>query len=167
MTEILDSGTRREFKTGAVRDLDADKGRCDLIPLGVLAMYYGDYARSPNVGMVYESLNHFTATGETKYLYAVLHWFRVVSRYDNAETMFLELAKHYADGLKKYPANNWKKGIPIHSYIDSAVRHLLKFLRGDCDEAHDRAFVWNIVGAIWTVEHKPEMMDIEVEGDNK
>jgi hypothetical protein len=33
-------------------------------------------------------------------------------------------------------------------------------LRGDEDEPHDRAFVWNLVGAIWTMENKPEFNDI-------
>lgn len=37
MAEILDSGTRREFDTGAVRDMAEGKGRCDLMPLGVVA----------------------------------------------------------------------------------------------------------------------------------
>ena len=35
--EIKDSGERREFKTGAVRDIGEGKGRCDLLPLDILA----------------------------------------------------------------------------------------------------------------------------------
>ena len=46
-----------------------------------------------------------------------------------------------------------KKEYPESSYIDSAVRHYLKWLRGDNDERHDRAFVWNIMCLIWTHEH--------------
>lgn len=30
--EILDSGNRREFETGAVRDMAEGKGRMDLLP---------------------------------------------------------------------------------------------------------------------------------------
>ena len=37
MTQILDSGNRTEFSTGAVRDMQDDKGRCDLLPLDVVA----------------------------------------------------------------------------------------------------------------------------------
>ena len=33
---ILDSGTRRKFETGAVRDIQVGKGRCDLMPLDVI-----------------------------------------------------------------------------------------------------------------------------------
>lgn len=34
---IMDSGTRREFTSGAVRDMQDGKGRCDLLPLGIIA----------------------------------------------------------------------------------------------------------------------------------
>jgi len=33
MSKILDSGNRRTFQTGAVRDIQEGKGRCDLLPL--------------------------------------------------------------------------------------------------------------------------------------
>ena len=33
MSAILDSGNRRTFQTGAVRDIQEGKGRCDLLPL--------------------------------------------------------------------------------------------------------------------------------------
>lgn len=35
--ELQDSGNRREFDSGAVRDINEGKGRCDLLPLGVVA----------------------------------------------------------------------------------------------------------------------------------
>ena len=41
MSEILDSGNRREFETGAVRDVQEGKGRCDLPPLGCGGLYDG------------------------------------------------------------------------------------------------------------------------------
>ncbi len=28
------------------------------------------------------------------------------------------------------------------------------------DEPHDRAFVWNMLGAIWTHKHHPELIDL-------
>jgi hypothetical protein len=65
--------------------------------------------------------------------------------------MSLELAKHFEEGAEKYGEHNWEKGIPIDSFIDSAVRHYLKYLRGDKDEPHDRAFVWNLMCCAWTV----------------
>jgi hypothetical protein len=71
--------------------------------------------------------------------------------------MFLEIAKHFEAGAKKYGENNWQKGIPTKHYIDSGVRHYLKHLRGDQDEPHDRAFAWNILCCIWTAFRKPEL----------
>ena len=75
-------------------------------------------------------------------------------------TMLLELSKHYEDGCLKYGERNWEKGIPLHCFIDSGVRHYLKFLRGDDDERHDRAFFWNMYGAIWTYFNHPELNDL-------
>ena len=34
---IKDSGNRTEYETGAVRDIQEGKGRCDLMPLDVVA----------------------------------------------------------------------------------------------------------------------------------
>ena len=39
---LPDSGERREFQTGAVRDIAQGKGRCDLLPLGVLGAWTTD-----------------------------------------------------------------------------------------------------------------------------
>ena len=36
---IQDSGKRREYESGAVRDIQEGKGRCDLMPLDVVAEY--------------------------------------------------------------------------------------------------------------------------------
>ena len=104
-------------------------------------------------------IDTFIVFGNKNYLISTLNTF-TEKVYGNKETMFLELACHYEAGCKKYGVNNWKKGIPVSSYIDSAVRHLLKHIRDDQDERHDRAFCWNIVCAIWTVENKPDYMDL-------
>ena len=72
----------------------------------------------------------------------------------------LEVSKHYEEGAKKYAERNWEKGIPCHCYIDSAVRHLLKWLDGWDDEPHDRAFLWNMFCLLWTVQRKPELNDL-------
>lgn len=36
MANIPDSGLRTEFPSGAVRDISEGKGRCDLLPFGVI-----------------------------------------------------------------------------------------------------------------------------------
>lgn len=71
-----------------------------------------------------------------------------------------ELALHCEQGALKYGERNCEKGIPIHSLIDSASRHLSCYLRGMNDEPHLRAAMWNIAMAIRTEKLMPEMQDI-------
>ena len=158
---IKDSGTRREFDTGAVRDIQEGKGRCDLLPLDVVCGVYLSKSSHGGRGLVLGDIQEFIDTNKTVCLIDALENFLLNDNpWDcNWSTMFLEVAKHFEEGCKKYGENNWKKGIPAHCYIDSAVRHYLKWLRGDDDEPHDRAFVWNIMCCIWTCIHKPELND--------
>lgn len=153
--EIKDSGTRREFSTGAVRDIQEGKGRCDLMPLLPISWVIGD--------TVLCHIEDYKQTGHAKYLINAL---KSTVLYEDKLTMFLEVSKQFEDGAKKYGENNWQKGIPTNCYIDSAVRHYLKYLRGDKDEPHDRAFVWNILCCIWTCVNKPELNVYEKENNN-
>lgn len=156
--EIKDSGNRREFKTGAVRDIAEGKGRCDLLPLGVISDICDD--------VILSSINHFIFTGDKQYIYNVIVWFSD-KNFGNLETAMLEVSKHYEQGCNKYGERNWEKGIPLHCYIDSGIRHYLKFRRGDDDEPHNRAFLWNLLGALWTMENKPDLIDLPFKKDYK
>lgn len=155
---ILDSGNRREFESGAVRDIQEGKGRCDLLPLDVVAEIIRGVLDKYREGDPYyppfREIARFQETGDEKYLITAL---RLSGVFNNYFTMFLEVAIHFEEGAKKYGENNWQKGIPVHCYIDSAIRHYLKFLRGDTDEPHDRAFCWNLMCAAWTCKHMPEL----------
>lgn len=153
---IKDSGARREFETGAVRDIQEGKGRCDLLPLDVVSYFRGK---------ILETISDYQITGDYNFLYKALQQFMDKNRKD-VSTTFLEISKHFEEGCKKYGENNWQKGIPTHCYIDSAVRHYLKYLRGDKDEPHDRAFCWNILCCIWTCIHKPELNDYRKKENN-
>ena len=105
---LNDSGDRREFATGAVRDMAEGKGRYDLLP------------------------------------WEAIH----------------EVALHCEQGALKYGERNCERGIPIHSLIDSALRHLSLYMQGQDDEPHLRAAAWNILFALWTELERPEMQDI-------
>lgn len=158
---IKDSGNRRTFETGAVRDICEGKGRCDLMPLDVVRGYINHCNITDD--KIFFCISEFQKTGCCGVLYNVIDSFResnsVKSEWPDVYTMLLEIAKHFEEGAKKYGDNNWQKGIPVRCYIDSAIRHYLKFLRGDIDEPHDRAFVWNIMCCIWTCKHMPELND--------
>ena len=154
--QILDSGDRTQFESGAVRDMREGKGRCDLMPLEVACRVFSDPFLDPKgFDMNLSDISQFLESGLTCYLYYVLRRFGR-THFGNYETMLLEVAKHFEEGAKKYGENNWQKGIPVHCYIDSAVRHYLKWLRGDKDEPHDRAFVWNLMCCIWEVDYHKE-----------
>lgn len=82
----------------------------------------------------------------------------------------IRLSKHYEAGTEAHGERNWEKGIPMHSFLDSAIRHLFEYVDGQTDEDHLCAAAWNVLGAMWTEEKKPEMQDIptrfEVVSDN-
>lgn len=105
---IKDSGERREFETGAVRDIVEGKGRMDLLPWAAI----------------------------------------------------MEVSKHCEAGAKKYGEHNVDKGIPIHSLIDSACRHLAKYQDGWDDEPHLLAAAWNLLWAVQMEIKMPQMQDI-------
>lgn len=150
---IKDSGNRTTFESGAVRDIQENKGRCDLMPLAVVATLLenltgGDY--------IVGEIGKFAQTGKTAHLYKALIDFSIIAFNDSVESMLLETSIHFSEGAKKYGENNWQKGIPSSSYINSALRHYLKWRRGDKDEMHHRAFVWNIMCCIWEVDYHAE-----------
>lgn len=149
--QIKDSGNRRTFGTDAVRDVCDGKGRCDLMPLDMVSSWMND--------VVLCEIASFVQTHRTLYLRSALD--AVCGKYYNGQAdMMLDLAVHFEEGAKKYGEHNWEKGLPIHSYIDSGVRHYFKVLRGDNDEPHLRACVWNLICAMWTMHHKPELNDL-------
>lgn len=147
---IKDSGSRSEFPTGAVRDIQKGKGRPTLMPLKVVATLLD--TRLGGDPVVHRIAN-FCDGGTTFELYHALGEFAKIAYEYQFETMILEAAIHYEMGAEKYGDNNWQKGLPVNCYLDSAIRHYLKYRRGDKDEPHDRAFVWNIMCCIWEVDY--------------
>lgn len=105
---IKDSGERREFESGAVRDMAAGKG--DMVSL-------------PNAAI-------------------------------------LRLSKHYEAGATKYGRWNYLKGLPVSSFMDSALRHLFKYLDGWDDEDHLAAAAFNVLGAMEMEAKHKELIDI-------
>ena len=105
---IEDSGSRTEFKTGAVRDMHEGKG--DMVSLPTAAI--------------------------------------------------LRLSKHYENGAKKYGRWNYSKGIPVSSFLDSALRHLFKYLDGWDNEDHLSACAFNVLGAMEMEAKHKELIDL-------
>lgn len=218
---VKDSGDRREFASGAVRDMQVGKGRCDLLPLSELSTLIidmdieKDYMQTiisfddhPDFWIFRHFNNAINALNVAKNsndkemekfsyeiidsIYMALEIFLVRfykpkyhlqnnlnGKLHNLSTLYdvlnsipadndaaikyhinvvlysaiLDLAKHFEAGARKYGDNNWRKGIPINVFIDSAIRHFCKFMRGDNDEPHDIAFMWNVICCIWTINN--------------
>lgn len=72
----------------------------------------------------------------------------------------VEVSKHCENGAIKYGEHNVDKGIPIHSLVDSGLRHLAKYLDGWDDEPHLLAAAWNILWAVQMEIRHPELQDI-------
>lgn len=162
MTKILDSGNRTEFETGAVRDIQQGKGRFDLMPLDVLsevfAAEFADEFDESSITDAIKSIAEFQRTGNERWLcIAIVHYSQAV--HVDLPTLMLDVARHFENGAIKYGEHNWKKGIPISRYIDSALRHLMKDCAYETDEDHEAAVVWNLMCCAWTMKHLPEMDD--------
>lgn len=81
-------------------------------------------------------------------------------RYDLVSPIALRrLARHYENGILSgdYAPRNWEQGMPLHCYVESAIRHLMDYLedriRGrEPKEDHLAAAAWNAFGAMHTEE---------------
>lgn len=154
MATIKDSGDRTEFESGAVRDMQAGKGRCDLLPLDIVAEYFECVPDKSG----FEEIALFQEDYDRAHLVKAAKAF-AKEIFPDDETTILEYACHLEDGCNKYGDRNWEKGIPLSRYVDSGIRHLLKHRRGDDDERHDRAFIWNMLCGAWTCKHHPNLVE--------
>ncbi len=72
-------------------------------------------------------------------------------RYDLLPFYALErVAKVFENGAIKYEQENWRKGIPLRRFLDSALRHLCKAAWGMRDEDHFAQACWNVMCLIET-----------------
>jgi len=63
--------------------------------------------------------------------------------------MFERYARHLTDGAKKYDKRNWLKASgqeELDRFKESALRHMIQWLRGDTDEDHAAAIWFNVNG---------------------
>ena len=180
MSENLpkDSGSTREFNTGAHRDAATGKGRCDLLPLKEVAMVMDDkviheismFMDDHDIQHLANAIRESVDTVDRFHLESIQNELREngieipdmdihSSFMASLAHMMIEASKLYEAGAIKYGENNWKRGMPLKCYIDSGTRHYLKTLRGDMDEPHYRGFIWNLLGAMWTVNNVPNAFE--------
>ena len=114
----------RTFESGAIRDSNEGKGRCDLLPLDVIC----DLVDYSSLGNTLTYIKAFQDKGDYKILLELLE-FEIGCIYDD----LLLISLRFEEGAYKYGDDNWQKGIPVNVYIDSGIRHYLKYKRGDKD----------------------------------
>lgn len=67
--------------------------------------------------------------------------------------MFTRWAEHLTKGAKKYAKRNWMKAgsqEELDRFRESALRHFLQWYRGEVDEDHASAILFNVNGAEYT-----------------
>lgn len=169
--EIKDSGDRRVFydqdgHEGAVRDMAEGKGRFDLtalqevadIVLDVAPQHFGNDLK----GYVLRYLADFYDSHDMQDIRFAIIRLGIEAEKD-VFSMMIEYSIHCENGAKKYGENNIRKGVKTSSLLDSAVRHYVKWLRGDDDEDHWVASLWNMMWLMWTIRNKPEFDDLKGE----
>ena len=72
----------------------------------------------------------------------------------------LRISRHMENSLGHYEERNWEQGMPISVTMDSAMRHIFKYMDGWDDEDHLAAAATNLLMALWTEDHYPRMQDI-------
>lgn len=61
--------------------------------------------------------------------------------------MIERIAKHFANGSKKYAPDNWRRGTSpeaLARYRRSVARHVFAWFRRETDEDHTAAIAWNL-----------------------
>ena len=96
-TMLKDSGTRRVFESGAVRDMQEGKGRCDLMPLDTVAELL--FPHDLFMKYTLEDIQSFMQTIDYDYLDRVVARFLAERKWSSYDAL-LEVAKHYEDGAK-------------------------------------------------------------------
>lgn len=74
--------------------------------------------------------------------------------------LLMDLSEWYAAGAKKYGSNNWLRGQSQSAIIGSLLRHLTKLVRGDTDERHDLALVWNAIALQSTIKYHKDNKNV-------
>lgn len=69
--------------------------------------------------------------------------------------MFQRWATHLTNGAKKYDKRNWMKASgqeELDRFRESALRHFVQWFRGETDEDHASAVIFNLNGAEYLQE---------------
>lgn len=83
------------------------------------------------------------------------------------EPMLTRWAELMTRGAEKYGRNNWQYANSkeeLERFKASAFRHFVQWVRGDTDEDHAAAVMFNISAAEYTIERLSERVNLILEG---
>ena len=173
MRETLDSGERRDFETGAKRDvadekqsyeftldqwegmLKQEQGVVKFKPLDIdisRPVKAGDFKENKNIRSVpifWDKIKKCLSFSRGWYTRKP-QGFILYSREGIPVRCFLEplminrLQGLMERGAYKYSEDNWRLGMPLSVYFNSAMRHLLMWFFGDRKEDHLAAVIFNV-----------------------
>ena len=93
---IQDSGKRREYESGAVRDIQEGKGRCDLMPLDVVGMIFQRTAAfNAEEREILYNIQRYIDDNDVCWLCDAIISFLNVSDFNGYVDMILETSKHF------------------------------------------------------------------------
>jgi len=168
--QVKDSGERRDFDTGAKRDVDCDKPRYDLIPMTSLSRVISYYSRKEDISnlciedvkaLMWDFGLLWGNSCDDGLLLSIIwialdliqkqekdNLIQVKSvHYSNFHVIspktYTRLAYHYSHGAKKYDPWNWAKGMPLSTFHASLMRHIYAFISDEPDEDHLSAIFFN------------------------
>lgn len=75
------------------------------------------------------------------------------------------LAQLFERGAEKYADRNWEKGMPLHCFINSGLRHGFQAGAGELDEDHLIAAAWNFLCAA-TIHQRIQEGKLPIEFDD-
>ena len=148
---MKDSGERREFETGAVRDRAVGKGLPALISAPMIKAYLITYRNSNLYTDALDSLYDILLSGEWMTALPVFNDLVNTNgplKGTNFVNAIRRLSVQLEKGALKYSKRNWEKGMPLEEYCNSAIRHILSCIDGDEDEDHYAAALFNVMG-LW------------------
>lgn len=149
------------FPSGARRDDNDTKGRCDLMPLDIVGEAFSLNENMSKMFMLFEKLkNEHDYKNKYKQALEILTEFFWHNTKRSKKSLILDLSVLYKIGASHYGEDNWKKGIPDWSCLSSALRHYIKYSmmipneEPVDDERHDIAFIWNMITFMYNMKMK-------------
>lgn len=142
---LKDNNQRQEFAGGMVREPQNDKLRYDLALDGPLiwALYGGKFS-----GVVKAAKDWYENYGLDAASRIV--WELALTTDGGLPAIVDRYTVLMMKGAVKYSEHNWLKAegeAELKRFIASFCRHLMKYLRGEADEDHLAAMVFNLNGA--------------------